>query len=864
MKKAFIALAAVVLVIIVAAVVAPFVIDLNQYKGQILERVRPAVGRDVDFESVELTVLTGLGAELTGLKVPENPAFAGDDFLTLESLQVRLKILPLLKGQVQVSELVFKSPVVRIRRDEQGTFNFQDMIAPPRETVPAREPAKPREPGQPAGEQPPSVLAVLGVDKLSIKDGELLYEDRQVSPQGKGDAARGGTFQVSGLDASIEDLSLSTPVSIDIRGSLSEGSGRGFRVTGTVGPVGPKLDLARAPVNLRIRADSLPVAGPLGALDLPVKVLSGTLKADISAAGSLDKNLDASWDLDLGGLVLDAGDGGQEKPQKTGAVDLKLSGKALYTAQGEVLALESTGLEINRNRIELKGTVERLLSAPAWNLTLRSDNLEPGSLVGLIPADVLGLPAGLALSGPARLEIRSSGSAEDFGAQADADMRLMEIAFGDVFSKAGGVPMSLKSTVAHSKGVLTIKSLDLGLHNLLINATGSVDMGAKSPAADVKIAAKPFALEGWEKLVPMLTQYGLQGEVGVITAEISGPLDNAALKARVSSPGIAFVLPAGEGADNTAGQQKGQLRGATIEASGNVRAGDVSGSGTLNVESGSFADIALKQASADFRYAKGLLEVPRFSAGVFNGGVTGSASYNTLTQAWTVSPVIDKVDSGQALTILTPFKDIFEGVLSGNMSIQGSAQTDGIAALHGQGELRIGGGRINNLDLARAVAEGLTGLEGIGSLIDTEQEAVQRNRETGFDSLVARFELAGQTLNLTSFALTNIRTGKDTVSVANLKGTVGLIDQALNLDGNITLSKKHSERLIGKTPALEALADPGKQIVLPIAIKGSMTRPAATLKVSDINKAVAEYYTTKGLEKGLEKLFERLGKPRGE
>ena len=858
MKKALIATVAVVLVIIVAAVVAPFVIDLNQYKGQILARVRPAINRDVDFQSVELTVLTGLGAELTGLRIPENPAFADDDFLTLESLQVRLKILPLLKGQVQVSELVFKSPVVRVRRNDQGVFNFHDMAAP------AREPAEPREPGPPAEELQPSVLAILGVDKLSVKDGEVLYEDRQASPRGQGDPARSGTIRVSGLDASIEDLSLFTPVSIDIRGSLSEGSGRSFRVTGKVGPVGSELDLVKAPVNLRIRADSLPVAGPLGILDLPVKVLSGTLDADISAAGSLDRNLDASWDLDLGGLVLQAGDGGQENPQETGAMDIKLTGKALYTAQGEALALESAGMEVNKSRIELSGTVEHLLSAPEWNLTARSPSLEAGSLARLVTANIAALPEGLSLSGPARLEIRSSGSADDFAVEADADLNLMEIAFDDVFSKAGGVPMSLKSKVAHNKGVLTIRSLDIGLYNLMLTASGSVDLGAKAPEADVKIAAKPFALEGWEKIVPMLARYGLQGEVGAATAEISGPLDNAALKAGASLPRIAFVLPAGEDGEDAAGPQKGQARGVTLDAAGNVRAGTVSGSGVLNVESVSFADVVMNRASAEFRYAKGLLEVPRFSTGVFNGGVTGSASYNTLTQDWTVSPVLAKVDSGQALDILTPFKDTFEGVLSGSMSIRGNAEADGVSALRGQGDLRIGGGRINNLDLARAVAEGLTGLEGIGSLIDTEQEAVQRNRETGFDSLAARFEVAGQTLNLTSFTLDNIRTGKDTDSVVNLKGTVGLVDQALDLDGNITFSKKHSERLIEKTPVLEALADPGRQIVLPVSIRGSMTRPSAMLKVSDINKAVAEYYTRKGLEKGMEKLLERFGTPRDE
>jgi len=58
MKKALVAVAVVLLVLLVTAIIAPFVIDLNQYKGEILAKVRPAVNRDVDFDRIELTVLS--------------------------------------------------------------------------------------------------------------------------------------------------------------------------------------------------------------------------------------------------------------------------------------------------------------------------------------------------------------------------------------------------------------------------------------------------------------------------------------------------------------------------------------------------------------------------------------------------------------------------------------------------------------------------------------------------------------------------------------------------------------------------------------------------------------------------------------
>jgi hypothetical protein len=194
--------------------------------------------------------------------------------------------------------------------------------------------------------------------------------------------------------------------------------------------------------------------------------------------------------------------------------------------------------------------------------------------------------------------------------------------------------------------------------------------------------------------------------------------------------------------------------------------------------------------------------------------------------------------------------------------VKGSAATPGLVSLSAQGEAGIKKGTLNNVDLAQSVAEGFSVLEGIGGLLDTGQEEVQRNRETSFDSLDARFAVAQKTLTLQSFELTNIRTGKSTDSIAHLKGDVGLETKALDLSGDITLSQRHSERLIKQTPAMEALADAKKRVVLPITITGTMTRPKVSLKTSEIEKAMADFYVKKGVEKGMEKLKERLGIPR--
>lgn len=855
MKKALIAVAAVLLVLLIVAVVAPFVIDLNQYKGTILAKVRPAIHRDVDFDRIELTILTGIGAELQGLKIPENPEFASGNFITLDSVQVRLKFLPLLKGEVQVSKLVFKSPVVHIRRNAQGVFNFQDMVPP------AEKPAEAEKPAQPAEPQQPSALAVLGVGELVLRDGTIVYEDRKVSDQAGSSQPAPKNLTVSRLDVSIEDISLFETVSFDAQGSLFDEPDRNFRITGQVGPVGEEMDFRKMPLNLAVMTDSLPLQRLTESLGLSVRALSGTVNADISAAGALDQNLDASAKIAVKDLVLQTQGDEETGPQKTGAIAMMLDGKALYAAAGETLSLESTSLEINGNRLAVTGSAQNILSGPVWKMTAQSTSLDPGALMKLFPMYAGKVPADLSFSGPAKLDIRSSGSPDDFSVETGADLNLMKIVYGEMFNKPEGVPLTLESAAGMKEGIIDIRTFEFALYNLFLSGSGEVNLKQQVPAANIRVTTRPLSLQGWDRIVPMLAQYELDGTVGAMTGGVAGPLDNAALNFRTSAERLAFTLPAKETDTPAQGPKKGALQGISLDVKGKTGPDGISGAGALNVGSGSFADIVLGKAASDFRYAGKRLDIPQFSVGVFDGTISGSASYHTETKDWAFSPVFKGVAAGKAIDTLTSFKDMFEGTLSGTVQLKGNAAAEGLASLSAQGNVGMKKGKLNNVDLAQSVAEGFSRLEGIGALLDTGQQGVQRNRETSFDSLDARFDMARQTLQLQAFELTNIRTGKDTDSIAHLKGTVGLETKALDLTGDITLSPRHSAELIKKTSALNALADSKQRVVLPITITGNMTKPVVSLKTGEINKALADYYAKKGIEKGVEKLKERLGIP---
>jgi len=129
MKKILFGSFILLVLIIIAAAIAPSVINLDKYKKTILSRIKPYIPREVDFEHVELTVLTGLGAELQGFRISGNPAFYEEDFLQLESLKIKIRFLPLIKKEYDIKKIILNRPLIRLARNGEGQFCFNDFIS---------------------------------------------------------------------------------------------------------------------------------------------------------------------------------------------------------------------------------------------------------------------------------------------------------------------------------------------------------------------------------------------------------------------------------------------------------------------------------------------------------------------------------------------------------------------------------------------------------------------------------------------------------------------------------------------------------------------------------------------------------------
>jgi len=334
MKK-LLAIAAIVLVVVfVLALLLPFIVDLDRYRAPILSAAEDAVGREVDFEGLELTLLGGLGVTLQNLKIASREGFSGGPLLELEALDVGVKLLPLLRKEIEVKRVVLERPTIVIERSRSGALSIDDLIAPD----PAAADEDRSDPGQDKGNEEkadgPSILAGLLVSRFAIHDGVFQFIDH---------AAEGETPVVLGLEAidlKVTDVAFDVPVRMALRAALM-GTGGTIGLEGTFGPVPESLSLEMAKMDVELSLDDIGAAAlsPLLESDDGLEIVQGTAGLDLKIRGGLTGTILAEGAFRLSELWIASG-------ENKGA-PIELDGKATMTLRGGSGEMETLSGEID-------------------------------------------------------------------------------------------------------------------------------------------------------------------------------------------------------------------------------------------------------------------------------------------------------------------------------------------------------------------------------------------------------------------------------------------------------------------------------------------------------------------------------------
>jgi uncharacterized protein involved in outer membrane biogenesis len=160
-----------VITLVVIAIILALLLSIQAFKPQIETAASTALGMDVRIKGrMGIAFFPGFGLSLKDVNVRNN----GLDFLTIEKMRIRLKLIPLARFEIKIIQVELVKPVFSIVRSKNGMFNFE-------------------KPGRTSWEKLPAVK------KISVSQGSLAYIDE----------TSGEKIEVDDLDVSIRNLFIS-------------------------------------------------------------------------------------------------------------------------------------------------------------------------------------------------------------------------------------------------------------------------------------------------------------------------------------------------------------------------------------------------------------------------------------------------------------------------------------------------------------------------------------------------------------------------------------------------------------------------------------------------------------------------------
>ena len=227
----------IVVVLVVGCILAlPFLINLNKYQDQYKPLIEDALNRKIQLQDIRLTIWPRIGARVAGFTVLDDPAFGSSPFASLASLDIGVKLVPLLSGTVEVEEITFRNPVITVIKNKSGVLNVSTIgrtgVAAPK--TPSRAPI-------PSTEGPLKILALLAVDRVSIAGGTLTYRDQS--------ASKATEYIVQDMEILLQGVRLGQSPTLHI-GMLVQPLNLPVKLDGTFGPMKESTDIDA--INLRL------------------------------------------------------------------------------------------------------------------------------------------------------------------------------------------------------------------------------------------------------------------------------------------------------------------------------------------------------------------------------------------------------------------------------------------------------------------------------------------------------------------------------------------------------------------------------------------------------------------------------------
>jgi AsmA protein len=380
MKKAIFIVGGILVVLLAAVVILPFVIDANTFRPEIERRLAAQLNREVSIGNLQLSLLSG-GVAVDDLTIADDPAFSREAFLTAKAVTVGVEMWPLIFSRtLRVTGLTIDEPQATLLRTSAGVWNFSTLGASPSAAEPAAQTASTA-----GGEGSPG----LAIQQLNLRNGTVKL--------GTVGQARRHTYSQVNLTAS--NLSYTTQFPFDL--TLATPGNGSISAKGQAGPLN-QTDMQKTPLHTALEAKNL----DLGATGF-VETGSG-LAGVVDFSGTLDsdgRQVITKGTATANRLQLVPGGSPAGKP-------VQLAYETNYQLEGQNGVLRQGDVRVGEALAQLTGTYRTREDTTSLQMKLKGSKMPTTDISSLLPALGVTLPAGAALQqGTLDIDMSISGPA---------------------------------------------------------------------------------------------------------------------------------------------------------------------------------------------------------------------------------------------------------------------------------------------------------------------------------------------------------------------------------------------------------------------------------------------------------------------
>ncbi len=380
-RKALWILAAAAAVPFLAFAALYFLVSPNELRPLLERQLTDALGRQVQLGQLSLQPIP-LALRATELRIAEDAAFGSGPFATAREVMIHPRLLPLFRGQVEISRMVILEPRVELRQNARRQWNWESL-------GPARSTAAPS-PGP-------------RLDRLEMKDA-LVAVTRPAAPRAE--------YRRLGL--SVTGYAPGQAFALSVAAETERGAS--LRAAGTLAPAGEKTALRQFQLSLAGLLANL--EGEIGGdswslqVEIPSSPLAEAAPLFVPAGTAVQGTITAQIKVE----------GRPNAPQLRGRVaisDFSVSGGAFKQPVAmkdlrlelapERLSLLPTEIRSGSTRLQAHGVLSHYATEAILDATLLAPAAQLPELLGIAQAYGVAIPSGVSATGEARLQLRAHG-----------------------------------------------------------------------------------------------------------------------------------------------------------------------------------------------------------------------------------------------------------------------------------------------------------------------------------------------------------------------------------------------------------------------------------------------------------------------